>query len=217
MNQAKASPQEMQYTRVATSFAATAALMVSFYFLVTHGPTLIDAHALLFRFFETAEQAREAIAKFVIYFGFAMQVALAIACAHTSKKLKGSERVQHSGLMLLWVVHPVVVFWATLLMALACFTPTAFSGPNESNWPIFWMLVLAIVVFAFAFFCVVNSVDDDNFRNPMYALAAGKLLTVLCFAAFIPSMLTLTLLVGTYALDLLLRPVGEKIQATAIG
>lgn len=201
------------YTRVATSICFGAAFMLAFYFLMKYGPTLVDAHALLFRFFETADQAQKAIANFAIWFSLAMQVTLAAACAHVGKQLKGDERLMHSGLTLLWLLHPLALFLATMTLALA-FPADELSKYDSPNGTLFSIMCVCALVFFIAFFVGICNTSARSKDNPLFALAAGKALVLLGFAVFNPSKLTLTLVVGSYVLDYLLTPVGDKIRET---
>jgi len=202
-------------TRIATSICFAAAFMVAFYFLVNHGPTLVDAHALLFRVFESDGQARAAIADFAIRFSLAMQVVLALACAYVGKKLTGAEKKKHSVLWFLWLVHPLVLVIAALVMALALYSPRELIGLNSPNGCLFAYMVLFGVVSLAAAVIPPCKADERKLDNPMFALAMGKLLLLPAFALFVPTKLTLTLVLGSYLLDYLLYSVGEKIRETS--
>lgn len=217
MNQTQAQSRwtlPSSYTLVATRVALGTLLMVAFYLLVSYGPTLVDAHALLYRFFETGAQARTAIANFVIYFSLVMQVVLALACAHVGKALTGNEKLEHGGLVLLWLLHPFVLYLATFVLSLAVFEPTALKGESSPNWAVFGTLVVLTVVFLVATFFPLCQANHYTKKNLVMSLALGKMLPLFLYATVVPSKVTLTLVLGSYALDYLLNSVGDKIQET---
>lgn len=205
---------QSSYTRVATSVSFAVALMVAFYYLVSYGPNLVDAHSALLNFFETDKAARTGMFNFVIWGSLATQVVLALSCARVGTKLKGNEKLMHSGLALLWVGHALLLFLATLVMGLAMYDRSEVAALESPNAALFGQLCVFTVIFLFAYLVPMCSSSADAKDNPMFALAMGKLFLLGFFALFVPTKVTLTLLVGSYLLDFLLHPVGEKIRET---
>lgn len=202
------------YTRVATSVSFAVALMVAFYYVVSYGPNLVDAHSLLLSFFENDKAARTGIANFAVFFSLAMQVLMALVCAYVSSSLTGKEKLPHAGLLLFGLFYGFVMFGAAMLMGLANYSKAEVAALGSPNEALFFQLCFFAVIFAIAYGVPFGASESRHKENPMFFLAMGKILVLLCFAFFVPTKVTLTLLVGSYILDFLLHPVGEKIKDT---
>jgi hypothetical protein len=198
---------QTHFTRIAVSAAVAFAVMLVLYLVLTESPTLVEVHAALYRVFETQDQAWETIARGVLCFCIGMQLLIAYACARASQRsasegtqVVASESYAKAGVFILWL--------AGVPLAFAIFSPDYFSVKGPNSWYIAGMLVLTQLIGLLAICVPFIDCDVETVRNRVMCFAVGKWLPCLVFVAFGFSKVTLTLIVGTFLLDLLLHPVG---------
>jgi hypothetical protein len=213
---------QSSYLSIACGIFVAVAIMAGFYFLVTEGPSLVDANAFVYRAFDNSAQALKVLGSFVVWFSLALQVVQAVACVHVSKRLTGKKKVDHAWISVLWLLHPLVLFFASLLAGLVYFDPEALrTFAAYPNLEILRAMFVIGLLFAGALGVSIGLAHDtDNpaakgmMNNPMFALAVCKSFLLFLFACQSLSLLTATLVLGSYVLDFLLYPLGEKIRAT---
>lgn len=195
------------FTRIAVSASIAFAVMLVLYFILTTSPTLVDFHAALYRMVETQERAWELIARSVVGFCIGMQLLIAYMCARASQvaKATGVEVLVREG----YPWYGLLVVWSSsLLLAVANFSPDYFTVKGPDSWNIVGMVLLSAVIALFAVALPFVEAKESSTRNRVMYFTVGKWAPCLIYLALSQSKVVLTLVVGTFLLDILLHPVG---------
>lgn len=203
--------EQTHFTRIAVSAAITFAVMLVLYLMLTKTPSLVHLHAALYRVFETQEQAWSAIAQAVLCFCIGAQLLIAYACALANRR-SAAEGIKHIASENYPFYALCIVWSAGFALAVANFAPDFFTDKNANSWNIFGMVVLCQIVGLFAIIVPFIDSKPETEENRVMFFATGKWVPCLAYLTFSQDKLTVTLVVGTFLLDLLLHPVGKVVD-----